>query len=212
MRTRLRIEGKLAAPDLMIHLTFPSFTLNRTTTTLPTSLLEGYIRNLLASTRYRGKLTISFPVQNASVTILRKSNNWFTNMLRLYPTKKYEVVNVDWAVVGTSSNNLNHASDEDAAAGERAGRPNLQRNNTSHSATSEPGNPSDASTSSHAAEPSPHGLPALVAQAWWREWHFAIWNAVLSGKKGWVTVEDWIEAKMGVREKERGKEWGADYD
>ena len=133
-------------------------------------------------------------------------------MLRLYPTKKYEVVNVDWAVVGTRENNLNHDSSDDGATVESSsGRPTLQRSNTSHSATSDAGADSGASTSSQHVD-SPHGLPALVAQAWWREWHFAIWNAVLSGKKGWVTVEDWIEAKMGVREKEREKEWGGDYE
>ena len=33
-----------------------------------------------------------------------------------------------------------------------------------------------------------------------------------SGKKGWVTAEDWIEAKMGMREKERGRDWGVDYE
>jgi hypothetical protein len=52
----------------------------------------------------------------------------------------------------------------------------------------------------------------LIAQAWWREWQFSIWNSVLAGKKGWVTVEDWIEAKMGLREMERPKEWGVDYE
>ncbi|KAJ9609702.1 hypothetical protein H2200_006030 [Cladophialophora chaetospira] len=192
-----------------------SFTLTRTTN-LPTSLLEGYMRNLLASAKYRGKLSISFPVQNATVTIVRKSSNWFTNMLRLYPTKKYEAVSVEWAVSGTAA-----SSEKGRNGGNDASRPSLQRGDTNHSIASEvEGEPdagsSAASTSSQPAGVSPEsdstGLPALVAQAWWREWHFAIWNSILSGKKGWVTVEDWIEAKMGVREKERGKEWGADYE
>jgi hypothetical protein len=40
----------------------------------------------------------------------------------------------------------------------------------------------------------------------------AIRNGVLGGKKGWVTVEEWVEAKMGVREKEKSKDWGVDYE
>ncbi|KIW66774.1 hypothetical protein PV04_06069 [Phialophora macrospora] len=198
-----------------------SFTLSRQCSSLPTAFLEGHARNLLASTKYRGNVSVTFPTHHSSVTILRKSTNWFTNMLRLYPTKKYEVVSVEWPLVGTSAA---ATPTDNASAGVGADtHPTLQRNGTNVSVVSEPDGEaaSSASSTSSQNQNAPGsadaacdqtGLPALVAQAWWREWHFAVRNSVLSGRKGWVTVEDWIEAKMGVREKERPKEWGVDYE
>ncbi|EXJ58277.1 hypothetical protein A1O7_05702 [Cladophialophora yegresii CBS 114405] len=185
-----------------------SFTLSRTCPSLPTALLEGHARNLLASTKYRGTLTVTFPVQHSSVTILRKSSNWFTNMLRLYPTKKYEVVSVEWALGGSTNANT-------GGSGGNA-RPALQRNDTNVSVVSE-AEASSASSTPSGDKSGPVGgsttdAAAAVAQAWWREWHVVVRNAVLSGRRGWVTVEDWIEAKMGVREKEKVKEWGVDYE
>ena len=181
-----------------------SFTLTRSIPNLPTALLEGHIRTLLASTKYRGKLTVEFPVHYAEIIILRKSSNWFTNMLRLYPTKKYEVLSVEWPVIGTSQQQSQSGNAEGSSA---EGHVSRAENHPPSSASSASENGAQSGDQSHRT-----GLPAVVAQAWWREWHASIWNAVLGGKKGWVTVEDWIEAKMGVREKERGKEWGIDYE
>ncbi|ETI22751.1 hypothetical protein G647_06827 [Cladophialophora carrionii CBS 160.54] len=195
-----------------------SFTLTRQCPSLPTALLEGHARNLLASTKYRGTLTVTFPTHHSSVTILRKSSNWFTNMLRLYPTKKYEVVSVEWPIIGVTNANAGLPSKGKASGA----RPALHRNDTNVSVISEselhpeaePPSSSASSTSSHnqSGSGSTTDTAAAVAQAWWREWHVAVRNAVLSGRKGWVTVEDWIEAKTGVREKERLKEWGVDYE
>jgi hypothetical protein len=42
-------------------------------------------------------------LQYETVTIQRKSSNWFTNLLRLYPTKKYEALTVEWDVAGSGS-------------------------------------------------------------------------------------------------------------
>ncbi|KIX02870.1 uncharacterized protein Z518_08813 [Rhinocladiella mackenziei CBS 650.93] len=165
-----------------------SFTLHRLASNLPTPILEGMVRTLIASTRYRGKVSVEFPVQHAEVTVLRQSGNWFTNMLRLYPTKKYEVVEAVWDVGATSNSILNPGPGSQGFAGE--GR-------------------SSGSSDNNTDRDSRAGL---IAQAWWKEWQFAIWNGVLGGKKGWVTVEDWIEAKMGAREKDKSKDWGVDYD
>ncbi len=170
----------------------PSFILHRQAPSLPLPILEGMVRTLLASTKYRGKLTVEFPVQHSDVVVLRRSGNWFTNMLRLYPTKKYEAVEALWEVSGASS------ADE-AFAGE--GRSSNTTANDTTGGSELTDGPQDR-----------HGRAGLIAQEWWREWQFAIWNAVLGGKKGWVTVEDWIEAKMGVREKDRGRDWGVDYN
>lgn len=54
------------------------------------------------------------------------------------------------------------------------------------------------------------GEEAAVIQQWWRGWERAVRNAVLSGRKGLVTIEDVVEAKMGCRENERRKGWGRD--
>ncbi|KIY00881.1 uncharacterized protein Z520_03547 [Fonsecaea multimorphosa CBS 102226] len=201
-----------------------SFTLHRSTPNLPTALLEGYARNLLATVKYRGKLHVEFPVQYSDVVIQRKSSNWFTNMLRLYPTKKYEVVEVDWPVIGTAADRDSQGdADEIAASASTAtpssptsSRPAYQRRATDDgtgTAHAEPASSaSSTSSSSNPTSSDPTGLPSLIAQEWWREWQLAIRNAVLSGRKGWVTVEDWMEAKMGMREKERAKEWGVDHE
>ncbi|KAK5280159.1 hypothetical protein LTR40_006765 [Exophiala xenobiotica] len=159
-----------------------SFTLHRHIANLPTQLLEGMVRTLLAATKYRGKVVVEFPAQFASVTVQRQSGNWFTNILRLYPTKKYEVVDTVWDVA--------------AAAGR--GRQQI-------------GIETDIDTDTEVSGDSTNGRAGLIAQEWWREWQFAIWNAVVQKRQGWVTIEDWIEAKMGVRMPAPTKDWGVDY-
>ncbi|KIV85977.1 hypothetical protein PV11_01622 [Exophiala sideris] len=151
-----------------------SFTLHRQVTNLPEQLLEGMVRNLVASAKYRGKVTVSFPVQYADVIVSRQGGNWFTNMLRLSPTKTYEVVDAVWDVAASREGDGGSVAN-DSAARERNGR------------------------------------AGLIAQEWWREWQYAIYNGVLTGRKGWVTVEDWMEAKMGVRVAERNRDWGVDW-
>ncbi|KAH0837239.1 hypothetical protein AYO21_08107 [Fonsecaea monophora] len=211
-----------------------SFALHRSTPNLPIALLEGYARNLLATVKYRGKLHVEFPIQYSDVVIQRKSSNWFTNMLRLYPTKKYEVVEVEWPVIGTVADDhgggQGDSGETAAARGLNApssspppsSRPAYQRTGTGAGTTAaEPTSSASSTSSSSSSHPTGSGpgegsdrtgLPSLIAQEWWREWQFAIRNAVLSGRKGWVTVEDWMEAKMGMREKERAREWGVDHE
>ncbi|KIW32475.1 uncharacterized protein PV07_04020 [Cladophialophora immunda] len=212
-----------------------SFTLHRSTPNLPIALLEGHARTLLAMAKYRGKVHVEFPVQYSDVVIQRKSSNWFTNMLRLYPTKKYEVVDVEWPVIGTTADDPSGQADADeAAAGAglnapsssspTSSRPAYQSTGTGTApgpADAQPASSASSTSSSSSSNPATSGagdgndrtgLPSLIAQEWWREWQFAIRNAALSGRKGWVTVEDWVEAKMGMREKERAKEWGVDHE
>lgn len=163
-----------------------SFTIHRSASNLPTAILEGLVRTLIAATKYRGKVAVEFPVHYADVTVLRQSSNWFASMLRLYRTKRYDVVESMWEVAGAS-----------------VSRP---AGNNGHVNTTTPlieGEGESSSANSRAG---------LLAQEWWREWQAAIWNAVLSRKQGWVTIEDWIEARMGVREKDRTRDWGADYE
>lgn len=174
------------------------------------------MRTLLAAAKYRGKVSVEFPLQHAEVVVSRQSGNWFTNMLRLYPTKKYEVVEVVWDVVGASTTS---AGEEDgggnggssASSSSNAAAAIINDPSTSSSSSSHPETDSASGSGPNPPSSQAHGRAAQVAQEWWREWQFATWNAVLGGKRGWVTVEDWIEARMGVREKERPREWGVDY-
>lgn len=182
----------------------PSFTLHRHPANLPSAILEGMIRTLLAATKYRGKVSVEFPVQYAAVTVLRQSGNWFTNMLRLYPTKRYEVVETVWTVGATAG-----GADKGSNGGTGNGSVSIVDVPQTTSVAAETPNGHDREGPSTEEG---NGRAGLVAQEWWREWQFAVWNAVLGGKQGWVTVEDWIEAKMGVRVKERARDWGVDYD
>jgi hypothetical protein len=199
-----------------------SFTLSRTIPSLAQiqTHLEGQTRTLLANLKYRGSLSVEFAVQHAHMTIARKSSNWFTNLLRLYPTKKYEVIEVGWPLAGETEaarrernpsgtsdegEDLRQSTSSESSASNDQGRV-LQQQLTA-SASSSSSTASNVETHTHTAP-----LPALLAQAWWREWNVAIRNGVLSKKNGWVTAEEWIEAKMGVREKERSKDWGVDYE
>lgn len=49
-------------------------------------------------------------------------------------------------------------------------------------------------------------------QSWWQIWKVPIRNAVLTKRRGWVTVEDWTDMAMGVKAVEREKEWAASGD
>jgi len=172
-----------------------SFTLHRHVANLPAQLLEGMVRTLLAAARYRGKVSVEFPAQFSSVTVQRQSGNWFTNILRLYPTKKYEVVDTVWDVAASAS----------TAAGQIETDTNTDTNTTTNTDLG------GSNSNSTAAATERNGRAGLIAQEWWREWQFAIWNAVMQKRQGWATVEDWIEAKMGVRMPQPTKDWGVDY-
>ncbi|KIW20233.1 hypothetical protein PV08_00808 [Exophiala spinifera] len=174
-----------------------SFSLHRQIANFPAAILEGMVRTLLAATRYRGKVTVEFPVQFAKVVVQRESGNWFANMLRLYPTKKYEVVQTVWDVASTG----NPGPGPGTGPGDIAGT-----NSTTTTAAAA------AATSSTQKHQQHHQMDraGLVAQEWWREWQYAIWNAVIKRRTGWVTIEDWIEAKMGVKLPQPSREWGVE--
>ncbi|EHY59995.1 hypothetical protein HRR83_006356 [Exophiala dermatitidis] len=164
-----------------------SFTIHRRPTptfTTTTQILEGMVRTLLASTKYRGKVTVEFVFHYSAVTVLRRPPAssgtwvWLSNMVQnlLSRTKKYEVVESVWDVVGST------------------------------------GTADTAGTTNTTGTERLSGTASLAAQDWWREWQPAIRNAVLARRQGWVTVEDWLEARMGVREKDRLMDWGTSGD
>ncbi|KAK5062617.1 hypothetical protein LTR84_004690 [Exophiala bonariae] len=168
-----------------------TFTLTRVALNLPCAILEGQVRTLIAATKYRGKVTVEFPLLHRHVVVQRQNGNWFTNLLNITPTRKFDVVESVWTVGGVGGDAQGGFAGEGGSSGGGGG-------------SSGNGNGSDS-------EGERNGRAGLVAQEWWKEWQGAIWNAVLAGRKGWVTVEDYVEARMGIREKEKGREWGVDH-
>ncbi|KIV90083.1 hypothetical protein PV10_07425 [Exophiala mesophila] len=160
-----------------------TFTISRVPLNLPVSVLEGHVRTLIAATRYRGKVTVEFPVLYRDVVVSRTSGNWFVKLVGLYNVRRFEVVQCVWTVGGATDDDEGH--DGDATGG------------------------LDDSIDAD-READRNARAGLVAQEWWNEWKASILNAVLGKKKGWITVEDWLEAKMGVREAEKKKDWGFD--
>ena len=76
-----------------------SFTLNRVVANLDTPWIEGQLRSLIASTGYKGVVTITFPVTHARVVVQSpdRVNRFFTSVTTLFAGKnKYEVVQAVW--------------------------------------------------------------------------------------------------------------------
>lgn len=76
-----------------------SFTLNRVVANLDTPWIEGQLRSLIASTGYKGVVTVTFPVTHARVVIQTpdRVNRFFTSVTTLFSGKnKYEVVQAVW--------------------------------------------------------------------------------------------------------------------
>lgn len=81
-----------------------SFTLSRVVTNLDASWIEGRLRSLVASTGYKGAVTVTFPVTHARVVVQSpdKVNQFFTSMTTLFSGKhKYETVYAVWPFATT---------------------------------------------------------------------------------------------------------------
>lgn len=85
------------SPTLTLDLQ-PSFTLERVVTNLDREYLEGKIRALIATTKYRGQVLVDFPTAFSRIVIQApKSSNWATNFTSLFKkTSKYDVVKAIW--------------------------------------------------------------------------------------------------------------------
>ncbi|KAI2463049.1 hypothetical protein F4781DRAFT_417916 [Annulohypoxylon bovei var. microspora] len=79
--------------------TVKTFVLERVVANLDTSWIEGQVRSLVASTDYKGQVTIQFPVTHAKVVVHNpdKRNKFLTSVASLFVSKsKYEVVKAVW--------------------------------------------------------------------------------------------------------------------
>ncbi|KAK3369039.1 hypothetical protein B0T24DRAFT_532335 [Lasiosphaeria ovina] len=76
-----------------------TFTLERVVANMDINWLEGQIRSMVASTGYKGLVTITFPVSHAKVVVQNpdKVNKFFTSVATLFAgKKKYEVAKAVW--------------------------------------------------------------------------------------------------------------------
>ncbi|KAK6081112.1 hypothetical protein SCUP234_02793 [Seiridium cupressi] len=76
-----------------------SFMLERVVANFDTNWLEGQIRSLVATTQYKGLVTVSFPVTHSRAIVQTpdRVNKFFTSVSTLFTGKsKYEVVKAVW--------------------------------------------------------------------------------------------------------------------
>lgn len=128
-----------------------SFALDRVVVNLDTEWIEGQIRTLIASLKYRGTVSVKFVVTHDRVLVQNpdKVNHFFTSVTGLFSGKnKYEVVKAVWPFATTKN-------------GEAGRRCMVQSE-----------------------------------EVWWRDWRGPIKHAIAQRRKGWVTVEDRLEAVM----------------
>ncbi|KAF3064257.1 hypothetical protein GL218_02015 [Daldinia childiae] len=79
--------------------TIKSFTVERVVANFDTNWLEGQVRSLVASTDYKGQVTVQFLITHAKVIIQNpdKHNKFLTSVTSLFSSKsKYEVVKAVW--------------------------------------------------------------------------------------------------------------------
>ena len=176
-----------------------TFTLTRVVANLDTNWLEGQIRSLVASTDYRGVVTVTFPVTHARVVVQSpdRVNKFFTSVTTLFAGKKrYEVVKAVWpfATHKTGVEGRRCAVQSEAVWWEEWRDP--IRHGTSLSVL----------FSVNFFVPSPHLLDI-------KGYYLLTWVghiiAIVTKRHGWVTNEDKLEAIMEGTGKAVSKvDWG----
>ncbi|KAK3390512.1 hypothetical protein B0H63DRAFT_557474 [Podospora didyma] len=76
-----------------------TFLLERVVINMDLNWIEGQIRSMIATTSYKGEVSVSFPVTHAKVVVQNpdKVNKFFTSVSTLFAgKKKYEVVKAVW--------------------------------------------------------------------------------------------------------------------
>jgi hypothetical protein len=156
-----------------------SLTLARTTSNLDTNYLHGQVLALLAQSKYMGTVSITFPSTYSSVVI-----------------QKGTPLGQTWrSVLSTAASWV--------TLGKAPVKPTSYNIEVVWPFATSPSH----SPAAQVAEERKCAVQSEVE--WWATWSSAVRNAVLSGRRGWVGSEDWIEAKMGWREEERREDWGA---
>lgn len=87
-----------------------TFMVERVVANLDLNWIEGQLRSLVASTEYKGVVTVQFPISHAKVIVQNpdKVNKFFTSVTSLFSGKnKYEVVKVVWPFASSTGNDPN---------------------------------------------------------------------------------------------------------
>jgi len=184
---------------------FYSFTIERRVTGWDTNFIEQKIRALVESSKYRGDVTVTFPITNSRVEVLKeelsidvqgdksqqsakfKWHKWSRPVEKkvseekpvvraLKKAHKYGDIHVDWPY------------SEDNSDPSLPDTPNTLLGSTRR-------------------------YTAQSEQDWWAVWEEPIKNCVLRGRQCWVTLEDWKDVVMGHLQVEvPAKTWGTSAD
>ena len=177
-----------------------SFTLNRGVTNWDTCFLERKIRDMVIFTKYKGNIEITFPITYSKVVILRRGPNPLAAAREVSSTTRKQ----KWRRRPTPSEANTPIISHNAVYAYDAIQVIWPY------ASNAPSPPPD-STSSPSSNPSRQCL-VQSEQDWLSIWAEPVRNGVLNKKHGWVTVEDWKEAAMGVKFPEPNKSWGNSVD
>lgn len=170
-----------------------------------TEFLERKIRTTVLSTKYKGKLEITFPITNSRVVICEQSPN-ISSPGKLSDTSGKQKKLGRSRPLPEVADQMTAASFDDAIAY----RPIqiIWPYATSSSAAALPSQSN--SLFSTTIEPQ---FAVQSERDWWKVWKEPVRNGVLAKKHGWVTVEDWKDVILGqVKWPEPKKSWGTSAD
>lgn len=145
------------------YLQYPRFTITRTVSNWNISLLDGRLRSLLASLKYHGRISITFPSTHSIVTISPPST-FFSRLVSLVKdAAHYSNVRSVWPYADVA----------------------------------------DGAT--------PRQCAVQDEEKWFADWSNVIARGILTGKTGWVTLDDLMEDAVVPALKRPEAEWGSNY-
>jgi hypothetical protein len=167
--------------------------------------LERQIRSLIFTTKYKGDLTITFPIRNTKVVIespkistAHRELSETSGIKKWIGRSKASSSDLEVAKMTTklpSSHITNHLYKPIQVIWPYVA------DSPSSSIQQSSSMPSNAAAGPQAAIPS--------QEDWWHLWEEPIRNGVLAKKQGWVTIEDWQDVALdGIRMPEPKKSWG----
>ncbi|KAF2666594.1 hypothetical protein BT63DRAFT_481091 [Microthyrium microscopicum] len=99
-----------------------SFTLTKTVTNWNTTYLEGQIRNLIASTGYKGDLSITFPVTHSKLVVESvPARPWYQALAAVFQpnqTRRFEVMTAVWPYAALAPEEAHGSSNQWAVKSE----------------------------------------------------------------------------------------------
>jgi hypothetical protein len=94
---------------------FFRFTLQREVINWNTQLLDGRLRSLLASLRYHGRLSITFPITYSKV-VVQTNDTFYSRLLSLVKDiNRYEIVRSVWPYADVAGGDAQHSAERTCA-------------------------------------------------------------------------------------------------